>query len=97
MNTKHTPTPWCLGNHGGIFTHDLRFMVADTSGLDVVVSNMEELANAAFIVRACNAHDDLVAALYAGLRHWHDTAGYPRKEPKWLAPARAALAKAKGE
>lgn len=50
-------------------------------------------ANAAFIVRACNSHDDLVAALEqmtAHYEHLDDGDGS-------IQQARAAIAKAKGE
>ena len=55
-------------------------------------------ANAAFIVQACNAHDDLVAALRA-LREvvgWLNVTpeGYETVPPHIVAEARAALAKA---
>ena len=83
--TTHTPTPW--------FATDLRQVrshvgfVALTSGSDFNVA-IEE-ANAAFIVRACNSHDALVAALrdIADAVYGTDTA-------RLRARARAALAAA---
>lgn len=63
--TTHTPTPW--------FATDLRQVrshvgfVALTSGSDFNVA-IEE-ANAAFIVRACNSHNALVAAV-TGAENW---------------------------
>ena len=83
--TTHTPTPW--------FATDLRQVrshvgfVALTSGSDFNVA-IEE-ANAAFIVRACNSHDALVAAL----RDIAD-AVYGTDTPRLRARARAALAAA---
>ena len=54
---KHTATPWeVYGNAWyGIKSDNIR--IAAIFGLE------EEQANAAFIVKACNAHDELLAAL----------------------------------
>lgn len=58
---SHTPTPW---------EHDKQSdCILDGEGRVIVSSyesehNLEnDTANAAFIVKACNSHDDLVAAL----------------------------------
>lgn len=41
---------------------------------------------------------DLLAALAAGLHHWHaDGRNFHKTEPQWLAQARAAIAKATGQ
>lgn len=53
MTTNHTPTPWRVNTFNGD-----RQEVLDANGNNACVK-----ANAAFIVRACNAHDELVAAL----------------------------------
>ena len=78
MSAAHTPTPWVLvekpttagtvfkvgsqqmvdGTHGGICLYD------DHTSLNPHVPGTQE-ANAAFIVRACNSHDQLVAAVKA--------------------------------
>lgn len=67
MNTKqtaHTPTPWeACGNLVRTARTDV-----DPSGLlvcDCPANVGNRIEDAAFIVRACNAHDDLVAALRA--------------------------------
>ena len=58
MKAQHTPTPWNLnGRH-----------IDAEKGNKLIVSlrsehDAENLANAAFIVRACNSHDALVEAL----------------------------------
>lgn len=52
----HTPTPWTVGNPG----------VANGSlilGSNNVVADTNKTADAAFIVRACNAHEKLLANL----------------------------------
>lgn len=79
MSDQHTPTPWYVYAGGGIRTMDEEYVP------------LFQAANAAFIVRAVNAHDDLVAALTRIANH------------PWLGPeasyvmaksAKAALAKA---
>ena len=57
---NHTPTPWHR-----MATSPQR--IESESGSDKV-AQCTSAANAAFIVRACNAHDELVAALTALLR-----------------------------
>lgn len=52
------------------------------------ITKDEQEANAAFIVRAVNSHDDLVAALETMVNNWGN------QHHKDLAQARAALAKA---
>lgn len=71
MNTKataqHTPTPWVhdpvLPAH--VYSDDATgSIVATCTGFSFAPRpEAEKRANAAFIVRACNAHDELVAAL----------------------------------
>ena len=65
MEEKHTPIPWRLaeqglGQNAGIFP-------ANATGPCIADCNYgnpaETLANAQFIVCACNVHDDLLAAL----------------------------------
>ncbi len=56
---EHTPTPWRIDDEGNICANDgadFRW-VAEPRG--------RSKANAAFIVKACNAHDGLVKALRA--------------------------------
>ncbi|ALK97000.1 hypothetical protein AB595_21700 [Massilia sp. WF1] len=77
-NTKHTPTPWSAV--GLTIEADCNgIVVADVKGPDSRArgkERMEDLeycqGNAAFIVRACNAHEQLVAVveeLVGGLRY----------------------------
>ena len=54
----HTPTPWEVIWKTSVGNKEV--VVAD---LDCLPNNDENEANAAFIVRACNAHYDLVEAL----------------------------------
>lgn len=65
MNTAtHTPTPWNVTrdeNDARALIRDGNFMRVAECGRAFVPGIAE--ANAAFIVRACNAHDELVATL----------------------------------
>lgn len=69
--TEHTPLPWAtnkLTPHGDkeVFSGDV--LVAETFGQDHLgpdyqPSEEEKIANAAYIVKACNAYPELVKAL----------------------------------
>lgn len=106
--TAHTPTPWVRDPRSGrttmVYSDDATgSAIADCAPSMVHRSQAECEANAAFIVRACNAHDELVEALSA-LLSLHGT---PHQD-EWLNPqafkfaqdvtdkARAALSKATG-
>ena len=55
---KHTPGPWEIGGAWQCKIHE--------SATQKVICSLpldDDLANAAFIVRACNNHDDLLIAL----------------------------------
>ena len=65
--TKRTPGPWTTGirqeGGRGFAVREIRAAdgecIADIRGIDSGIN----AANAAYIVRACNSHDELVAAL----------------------------------
>jgi hypothetical protein len=65
--TKHTPTPWVADfNNGQSAAKILSPMQGEHFTYQTVVATTGGLAdeckaNATFIVRACNAHDELVA------------------------------------
>ena len=62
---KHTPTPWRIGRNGTdycVFAGE-DGLVADCDTSDDACGNKTDIANAAFIVRACNSHQALVDAL----------------------------------
>lgn len=97
MNLR-TPGPWAVqpldtyGGPGLTITGGADEVLVATIGLPF---DAEDSANFAFIVTACNAHDDLVAALNEcseWLESFYDE-GADRLAPT-LARARAALAKA---
>lgn len=71
MSARHTPTPWHIHRKADASENDLPW-IAGHMGRPLAFITHETIlredleranANAAFIVRACNAHDELVAAL----------------------------------
>ena len=69
QETKHTPTPWITETSDNKRTTYIvdsateTYLVATLDGNDPVRGSVTADANALFIVRACNSHDELVAAL----------------------------------
>lgn len=55
---KHTETPWFIGEDNSIFV--VGFCIATVNGASEQMPGA--LADAEFIVRACNAHDELLEA-----------------------------------
>lgn len=93
----HTPVPFRLDEsgftiHGPESPDKPLVIVADLHGIHPGVSHYERRANAAFIVRACNAHADLLAALEALVSKCEAN----KVSGPALNAARAALALAKG-
>lgn len=104
MKTPHTPTPWRIveTNLGlAIVGADIEDLAALPQGKWGPGSAEQKKANADFIVRACNAHDDLLAALETLLAD-AEAHAYARfgvdpgatDEPEANKIARAAIAKA---
>lgn len=92
----HTPTPWRYCKTNGSPTSGQHMIAGSKPGYLAEIRDCgsgDVSANAAFIVRACNAHDELVAAL-------RDIARTDRTTKTSAADladiARAALAKAEG-
>lgn len=112
METKHTPTPWEAVNHSwcttGIYAVD-KAEGGTIAVLDIQAEADEETqpelerwmaANAEFIVRACNAHDQLAKALLDIAEDAEGSAAFGAAEDAIVAlgdvarAARAALAAA---
>ena len=106
MKITHTPTPWDLSCH----TYDGQQLIdigTKTTSIAIITEGeeswLEDRANASFIVRACNAHEDLVAALLdarvdlelARMNQKDDEIRESLKDT--ILKVRAALAKARGE
>lgn len=110
--TKHTPTPWratkartlihIAGDEGGVCSISVSPpRVPEIHIREETVARAK--ADAEFIVRACNAYDDLLAIVEAvASADPDDTIGSIKVHPDgapsaWLKDAaRAAIAKAKG-
>ena len=101
METSHTPGPWKQHATPGKIYASVRGAdgrcVADCGSRSDVIAQ----ANAEFIVRACNAHDDLLEALEACERaldeaYFAEPDGCGCLACESLRKARAAIAKAKG-
>lgn len=113
----HTRTPWKHGSrgngrfvvYGGEGVHGKAICVMRSTQVDPWDHplNLEADANAAFIVRACNSYDELLAALHringylCEMVSPEHADGHPGQENcllcQALEVAYAAIAKAKGE
>ena len=92
----HTPTPWHVGMKPGPFIYGPQGeQVADMTG----ACTFNGKQDAAFIVRACNSHAQLVAALSAmycaGFWTADELPNLPPHQRKAIEEARAALQAAK--
>lgn len=109
MSAKHTPGPWkqCNSEPFEIVMDDgdVCPLVATVNGDPACVDEDQALADAAFIVRACNAHDALLAAAEHAAKSFHhpacDAKGERSSQPEryctcHVQKARAAIAKAEG-
>ena len=100
--SKHTPGPWEL--HHNIGRKGEIGIVADAAPCIIAVMGnqnawpAEARANAEFIVRACNAHDELLAALELAMECMPDPDYRGTTEAQRAAHASmsAAIRKAKG-
>lgn len=104
MNTKqHTKTPWKLASRALITAKtawQMPIAICYDAQSHVQGPDAKEAdANAAFIVRACNAHDDLVAVVQERIRcielEAHNSGDDPTAIDSQYDDLRAALAKAK--
>ena len=97
MAAAHTPTPWYFdelrGNDGMGYVCGPADEVITHHG-DHSLSQGINQANAAFIVRACNAHEELVEAARTTVRVAEAGPVIERNKPHYVK-ARAALAQAK--
>ena len=93
MNAKITALPWYTEEHNNksdVLVSNDDFQIAVCLAHPI---HGEAQANAEFIVRACNAHDDLVKALQATKKRISHLSAVPGF-PALIATVDAALAKA---
>lgn len=90
MTMEHTPTPWI--NDNSDTRYDERRILGFHGELiaNVMTEKMKD-ANAAFIVTACNAHDELVSALTNLLFHAEEFTELPTNASNAIAMARSTL------
>lgn len=96
---KHTPTPYFTdGKRIWKDCGAYKSAIADVhqSGTPEDAKSIQE-SNAAFIVRACNAHDELVEALEKLMHHIDNDFEGSGVNDEIYHVALAALAKARGE
>lgn len=106
-NTEHTPTPWEDVIKEDKYGQELLIVHGtDDEYSEVICGAFSNPANAAFIVKACNLHDELVEAL-KDLLELHEDATDNRKRKTFAEEgiedyyarvekqARSALAKAR--
>ena len=102
MSEKHTPTPWAISppdmeRQCPPIIHmagDPEFTIATpTFEWHNPTQQQQDMANTEFIVRAVNAHDELVAAL-GGLIDFIDELGGDEADMPRYKAATAALTKA---
>ena len=100
--TGHTPVPWSIGKRRWITSGDVD--IARIHSVSKIGEN-EAVANAEFIVRACNSHDALLEALelYDSFSKANDDWRQMVRNllnsddtPEVVIKAREAIAKAKG-
>jgi hypothetical protein len=95
MKTTHTPGPFHVGMKPGPMVYGPQGeQIADLTHAFI---EDESKANAAFIVRACNSHYELLAALEAMTKACMDNQDFRHRNGVVLFNAHAAIAKAKGE
>lgn len=102
METKHTPTPWYLGMQPAtIFASSVNGIDPRICQTDGGANNTmkEAKANAAFIVRAVNSHDELVAAIQTVIDCHNEGDFYDRgrKVHHLIGDLKFRVAKARGE
>ena len=68
----HTATPYFFSGEGYPADHGIEFEVATEEGRGVWVARTQNKADAVFIVKACNAYDNLLAALKHIQRKAHE-------------------------
>jgi hypothetical protein len=76
---EHTKTPWHVWHYSKCFIEDeINNCIAHTMGANLMRMEIED--NAAFIVHACNMHDELMEALKNALARMDENPPKPAKK-----------------
>lgn len=95
MTAKHTPTPWDICDSANSTLIHIETIHGEQIATVNKGNKEQRLANALYMARACNAHDELVAALQRAHDHMAVDARFEHSQTgKQII---AALAKARGE
>lgn len=102
-DAKHTPTPWRVELYGNsVPGYDVCDRISGAKFTGHCAHHGLSEPDARFIVRACNAHEKLVAALESALEYFEDRQDVvdgpygepaPNKEMRLVQELRAALSK----
>ena len=94
---QRTPGPWIIGEQSGAILAKNAPPYGNAKFIAETVNRKTALgrANAAFIVKACNAHDELVAACEALLHDYKGMVRENRRDGFIVEKVEAAIAKAK--
>lgn len=104
VKVKHTPTPWgmALEKDGSTRVYELHEWSKTYPNDSHIVGESVDEADAAFIIKACNAHDELLSALHLARRIITNNVpeylveAWNANRDRHLAQIDAALAKAEG-
>lgn len=107
IRTEHSPLPWQMkraalpvdGEYDFAIYDEPHGVIAEVFGRSGTSVFPPAVANAAFIVRACNSHAELLAALKALLHEVSESGNAYARDfgwPRATDAARAAIAKAEG-
>lgn len=98
---NHTPLPWKQKHaHSRYWIQAKKIQVADVSAVEVdgEYDHVQTLSNAAFIIKACNSHEALVAACEAAvMTHIPGGSGAVLIPATVFAAIKQALQQARGE
>lgn len=100
MKPQHTPTPWINPNGTGLIRNEHGGYIASTACRDIMPGNPNRLIDAAFIVRAVNAHQEILEHMKTLERIIASLGDEPMDrvvQGNCLAITRAIIAKAEGK
>jgi len=99
-DAKHTETPWTVCHTARHEKHGQSAIYAEPNGRGVTIV-YDGVADAEFIVRAVNSHDDLLELIERALPYIETTAELIRPcrpdASNWIAAAKTAIARATGK